>query len=218
MLFRFISGLLVFSLCNTASLHAQKWYVNSMKSSIAMLDTAKTIKNLTRCAQIFERVTTASPRDWLPVYYNSLTLLKIAHLDLKKNKTTALKNLAKAEKLAYQSDSLKQSNSENKLLLAYVFLLKFYSESGDKIPGNKKLYEKFIGEAVALNANNPRCYLLKGEYILNDTLKIPANKKMSLKEFQSSSEKYKIFTPEKELYPNWGKKYVAEQIEFLSKK
>ena len=182
-----------------------------------MMDTAKTFQNLNRCAQLFERVSKACPGDWLPIYYNSLTLAKMTHLHLKKNDSSFLIDLGKAEKLARTADSLNPRNSENKLLMAYVFLLKIRLEGIDKKNYNEMSFKKLMTEAVSLNENNPRCYLVKGEYFLIDTLQFPSNKKNSLSEFESALKKYELFNPEKELFPNWGKKYVAEQIEFLSK-
>src|SRR3954463_6887131 len=74
---------LAFLIIVSASFSQSEKYQKGMQANIAMLDSAKTVQDLTAVSAAFERIGDAEKTQWLPYYYAGLSLAQIGWMDPK---------------------------------------------------------------------------------------------------------------------------------------
>ena len=93
--------------------------------------------------------------------------------------------------------------------------------------GSKRLIVTFIGcdtlralgKAQAINAENPRIYMIRGEFTLNMPEFYGGGAAKATPDIQKAAEKFETFKPASPLSPNWGKEHnaaVAKRIEVMA--
>lgn len=209
--------ILVFVL--TVSLHGQtRLYEEQMRKNLHALDIAKNKEDLKKTAIEFENIAEHEKKLWLPYYYAGVCNALIA-FECKGKEIEDWCN--KAERYANKADSLSKQNSEVYVLKSMIAAARILV---NKAKGQKygTLSAKYAVEAIKLNPENPRAYLLKARNVVNTPEAAGGGKKKSVTVFEQALEKYKTYKPESNLHPNWGKNDAEKELqqvkESLSKK
>ena len=185
-------------------------YVNIMKETIYMMDTAKTIKSLQQAANRFERIGNTMQNQWLPYYYCAYCYAQISHM--KKSDKMKDRNVDKAEELNCNADKISPDNSE--IYVMKGFILQSRMNIDPMVRGwlyNSKCLQMFE-KAKKLDPENPRSYLWHGVNLYNTPSFFGGGKDKALPLLEKAIEKYKMSHLQSPIYPNWGKQYAEEML------
>jgi len=150
--------LLVFS----ANAQNTDQYTGAMKEGLIMLDSAKTSADFLQTANYFERIAQAEQKQWLPQYYTSFCNLIGAALGKQPNDE---KDALYDKALAYagKASVIKPENSEIEVLNGYITFMKMAVDPQRRAFSMMPKANSFLEKAIALNPDNPRAYLVKGQ-------------------------------------------------------
>lgn len=177
-------------------------YMAVMERNVAMIDTATTTTTYSVANNTFERIASANPGEWLPVYYQAYCTVLMGM----KQETPALKDeyFDKAEVLINRADEISPENSEIVVVQSWINSMKISvdpSTRGQKLgPKAGMLTEK----ALQLNPENPRAHFLKGTSLFYMPANFGGGKDKALPVFQKALEKFKAAKPENSIVPHWG--------------
>lgn len=178
-------------------------FAAAMQKGMTTIDSAKTSDDYLNAANYFERIAAAEQKQWLPNYYVALGNLHAAMLG---NQPGEAKDAIydKAMTFIDKAEALMPNNSEIYALKAYVVFMKMsvspQARAMTMIPQSAALAEK----AIALNAENPRAYLVKGQQIFYTPEAFGGGKAKAKPILLLASEKFDNFKATG-LEPNWGK-------------
>ncbi len=201
-----VSLLLVLSL----EIFAQdEQYMEMMKETIVMMDTAKSIKSLQQAANQFERVGNAMQNQWLPFYYSAYCYVQISHLE--KSDQVKDMNADKAEELNIKADKISTDNSEIWVMKGFIMQAKMDIEPMTRgFKYNKECLEMFE-KAKKLDPENPRSYLWQGVDLYNTPAFMGGGKDRALPLLETAIKKFQTYQLQSAIHPDWGKEY-AEKI------
>jgi endonuclease YncB( thermonuclease family) len=74
-----------------------------------------------------------------------------------------------------------------------------------------------LENAIKLDPNNPRIYLVDGQYKMNVPEAFGGGKEVGKKLFTKSLELFKTFKPASEMHPSWGKEQAEKLLETVNK-
>src|SRR5258708_17406464 len=174
-------------------------YIQVMQKNIALLDSAKTIDELTSLAATFDRIGDAEKTKWLPFYYAALAQTWIgwnpATKDKDGNSAKINAYLAKAEAIEKNAElyAVENMSATQQMLLD---------------PQTRWMtYGKTAGEALQkgmqADPNNPRLYYLQGMSLFGTPAQFGGGKDNAQPAFDKSLALYKSAQPQP-LYPTWG--------------
>lgn len=192
----------LFLITLTSFAQADKYTV-AIQKGITTTDSAKTAENFTDAANYFERIATAEQKEWLPNYYAAFNYLNSAMVGTQSGETKdAIYD--KAMVFADKADVLMPNNSEVHALKAYIVFMKMavspQARAMTMIPQSAALTEK----AIALNPENPRAYLMKGQQLFYTPEAFGGGKAKAKPVLMVAAEKFDNFKAVG-LAPNWGK-------------
>lgn len=175
----------------------------AMQKGLTQLDSAKTSADYTNAANYFERIATAEKQQWLAQYYTSFCNLHIA-LTGQQDEETKDALYDKAMEFADKADGLMPNNSEIYALKAYITFMKMavapQARAMSMIPKANALADK----AIALDATNPRAYLMKGQNLFYTPEMFGGGKDKAQPILLTAKEKFATATVAG-LLPKWGK-------------
>jgi len=178
-------------------------YTIAIQKGITIIDSAKTAENFTDAANYFERIATAEQKEWLPNYYAAFNHLNSALVGTQ-NSEAKDAIYDKAMVFADKADVLMPNHSEVYALKAYIVFMKMavspQARAMTMIPQSAALTEK----AIALNPENPRAYLMKGQQLFYTPEAFGGGKAKAKPVLMVAAEKFDNFKAVG-LAPNWGK-------------
>jgi len=178
-------------------------FTAAMQKGVTTIDSAKTSDDFLNAANYFERIAAAEQKQWLPNYYVALGNLHAAMLG---SQTGEVKDeiYDKAMSFIDKAEVLMPNNSEVYALKAYIVFMKMavspQARAMTMIPQSAAFAEK----AIALNAENPRAYLVKGQQLFYTPEAFGGGKAKAKPILLLASEKFDNFKATG-LEPNWGK-------------
>ena len=166
-------------------------------------------ENWTEAEQMFERIATAEPNEWLPNYYiaqmNSLKTWNETDPKIVKAQ------LDKAQDYLNSAMSLVNDNPDLLVLQAQIYTnwiafdgMTYGMKYSAKV---SELYDK----AYKLAPENPMVVLGRAEWNMGTAKYFGKDTKPFCKDVQKSIELFAEFKPESKFHPNWGKER-AEQV------
>ena len=199
--------ILFFSIC-LLKVQAQSGnYSKNLEAAVQLFDKSQTKESYELVFSKMEELSKQAPKEWLPAYYASLMKARMA---LKKMGTAdaladeAIKWLLVTKSL-HNSDevlSLESLVYSSKMSISPVFRWKTYETK----------INKPLEQAMVLNKNNPRPYILKA----NILSKMPALFGGGCKDAKPLIQKAKlILDAQKEEFttmPHWGRPLLAELV------
>jgi len=192
----------------TLSLHAQNKYETAMQSGFTKIKESKTADDMTAVASFFERVGDAEKTQWLPYYYAARNYTIAAFMNPTSDKD---KTAEKVKELIAKAEAIEKDNAEIFCLKQQVAVMQLAVDPMSRWQSYGAIAAEAIAKAKAIDPNNPRPYLLEGQYLMNVPEAFGGGKSVAKKLFEKSVELFVNFKPASSLHPSWGKEQ-AEQL------
>jgi tetratricopeptide (TPR) repeat protein len=196
---------LVFSA--TSMVQAQNRYTQGMDKAFALWQENKIVE----ASNLFERIATAEPDNWLPYYYVAQvnTLASFGEKDLQKLSV-------KLEKAKEFLDVAKAISPDNPELLIQEALINTAWISFDGATYGMTLSQKNVqlyNRAMELAPNNPRVILSKAEWDMGTARYFGKDTAPYCKDVEKALELFATFNSEIPYYPSWGKERAQQVLE-----
>lgn len=210
--------LLIISLFEFSVIAEDAKYVKAMEKNIALINSdneGKVPNALQDAYNGFERVASANPKEWLPLYYQAFCELMIGMKQTDKIKKDEY--FDKAEALINQADSLQPDHSEIYVMKSFVTSMKI---SVDPQTRGQQLGMKsnmLLGKAVQLDPENPRAYFLKGQGLLYTPAQWGGGKEKAIPVLEMALDKFLKFKPANTIMPDWGETRCRMALEEAKK-
>ena len=209
---------LVISLVGLSVVAQDAKYIKAMEKNIAMINpsNAEENPNVFRDAYNgFERIASANPKEWLPLYYQAYCelLMGIMHTENAKKD----EHFDKAEALINQADALQPDHSEIYVMKSFVTSMKI---SVDPQSRGQQLGMKSgmqLGKAIQFDPENPRSYFLKGQGLLYTPAQWGGGKDKALPVLEMAMSKFATFKTVNSIMPDWGEARCRKALEDAKK-
>jgi len=207
--------LCLFSLITVVVYGQDAKYIKAMEKNVAMLDTATVTSTFQNASNAFERIAGSNQKEWLPLYYQSYSLVMVGIMQEENSKKDEYYD--RAEQLINQADALSPDNSEIAVMQSFVTGMQV---SVDPMTRGQKLGMKsgmLIEKAIKLDSENPRAYLMKGTGLMYRPAQYGGGKDKALPVLEEAVAKFKAFKPVNSIMPHWGEKRAIEVLEQCKK-
>jgi len=197
--------ILALMLLGTTFINAQDRYSKGMEKAFELWQNQKT----TEASNMFERIATAEPDEWLPYYYVSQinTVISFGERDEKK----LSKQLEKAQEFLDVAKAISPNNPEilvQEALINTAWVAFDGATYGMTLsPKIEQLYQK----ALEIAPNNPRVVFSKAEWDMGSARYFGKDITPYCKDVERALELFATFKSETPFYPSWGKER-AEQV------
>jgi hypothetical protein len=198
----------------TAATFAQtEKYIKAMESKVALIDSTRGTdawKNLTAS---FERIADAEKTQWLAYYYAALGHIMTGYSYTEGNTTGGMADKTDpeadlAETMLNKAIGLSKENSETWVLKKMIATLRMMADPMSRYMTYGPAAAEALEKAKAMDANNPRTYLLEGQDKFFTPEQFGGSKEQAKILFEDSKKKYESFKPESSIHPTWGKSQV----------
>lgn len=186
---------------------AQDRYTQGMDKAFALWQENKIVE----ASNLFERIATAEPDNWLPYYYVSQvnTFASFGEKDLQKLSV-------KLEKAKEFLDVAKAISPDNPELLIQEALINTAWIAFDGATYGMTLSQKNVqlyNRAMELAPNNPRVILSKAEWDMGTARYFGKDTAPYCKDVEKALELFATFNSEIPYYPSWGKERAQQVLE-----
>ena len=171
--------------------------------------------NPLEASNLFERIATAEPDNWLPSYYAAQINIVSSFGEQDKEKLTA--QLGKAQELLDISKSISNNNPE---ILVMEALLNTAWVAYDGATFGMTLSGKITAlyaQAEELSPNNPRVILNKAEWAMGSARFFGQDTAPFCADVEKALELFANFKPETAFHPKWGKNRAEQILESCKK-
>ncbi len=216
---KFIVLIIALTLLTVKNFAQNEKFLMALGKSLGQFQAAKTAEDYTNTANAFARIANAEPNEWLPKYYAAHCRL-LAGYELTKTDMAGAQELAKTALVEIQAaEKLAPMETELMVLEAFAYQLQLIENpmANGQIY-TPKIYQA-LGKAQAINADNPRIYMVRGEFTLNMPEFYGGGAAKATPDIQKAAEKFETFKPASPFSPNWGKEHnagVAKRIEVMA--
>ena len=191
--------------------YGQSIFRTELAKGIALVDTAKSLSGYEAAQSIFERLAKEHPKEWLAAYYAAYSA-NLSGIKSKADPEHRDEIFDKAMGYLAKADSLHPKSSEIYALKAYVVFMQMAvyptKRAMEMIPQSNALLEK----AIALDPENPRAYLLKGQTSFYIPEMFGGSREEAKKSLLMAKEKFASSANSDKLQPSWGKERCAELL------
>lgn len=153
-------------------------------------------------ANMFERIATAEPDNWLPPYY--VAQINVINSFTEKDPAKLKAQLGKAQDFINDATAISKENPEILVLQAqwYTVWIVFDGQQYGMTysPKASELYNK----ALALAPDNPRVILSKAEWDMGSAKFFGQSLEPYCKDIQRAIDLFATFKPAEEFYPTYG--------------
>lgn len=162
-------------------------------------------------ANQFERIASAEPKEWLPRYYAGLEYVFLGFTgktEAEKDKylDQADANLKAAEAIVASAN--RPDNDELAVLKAYIAQARMVVDPANRWQQYGPPFQAGLEKAKALNANNPRIYVLEGTSLMYTPEQFGGGPGAACPVLKQAVEKFATFKPVSDLHPMWGKENI----------
>jgi hypothetical protein len=190
----------------TGNIKAQTNYEKGMEKAFMLWET-----NAIEASQLFERIASAEPDNWLPPYYAAETLILDGFTKL--NDMNVLeKQLNQAQTFLNNATAISKSNPEIMVMQALLYTVYVASDGATYGMMYAGKIMALYNQAEKLAPNNPRVVLSKADWELGGARYFGQDTKPFCKEVERSLELFATFKPDSQFAPNWGKERAEEVL------
>lgn len=184
-------------------------YEKLLKKNIEFLDAGRDEKAFENILKRFERLKDNAPKEWLPLYYAAYCKIRLAGWNKDEQfLDEAVSYLKKANEL--------NNSAESHALIARVYMSKIELNISNA-PKFTAIVKTSLKEAVELEKNNPRVFLIYGRYYYYFPKFVGGDKEKAMKLFKKAKTlfdiEYERNQKEETVLPHWGRKLNAWHIE-----
>lgn len=190
-------------------------YQEAMRKQVNNFRTAKGATAFQKTADGFLQIAQAEKKDWLSYYYAGLCQVLVA-FEKDKSEIDALCN--KADNYARKADSLSKNNSEVLVLKSMIAAARIMVDEKKRAQKYGSQSSRYANDAIKLNPENPRAYLLKARNLIHTPEKLGGGAQKAKAALEKAIEKEKNFKPETALHPDWGKEEMEKEMKKLTNK
>jgi hypothetical protein len=201
--------LMAVTLFVTLGLNAQTKYESAMQNGLAKMKESKTADEMNATASFFERVADAEKTQWLPYYYAARNYTIAAFMNPAADKD---KTAEKVNALIAKAEAIEKSNAEIFCLKQQVAVMQLTVDPMSRWQSYGAIASEAIAKAKAIEPNNPRPYLLEGQYLMNVPEAFGGGKAVAKKLFEKSVELFGNYKPVSALHPSWGKEQAGQLL------
>jgi hypothetical protein len=187
---------------------AQTKYEAGMGKAFEQMKAVKTAEDMGATAAFFERIADAEKEKWLPYYYAAYCNYLTGWMNPNADKDAIGE---KSKSLIVKAEVLEKNNSELFVLRQMVAVQQLTVDPMSRYQAYGKQANEALESAMQADPNNPRIYLVDGQYKMNVPEAFGGGKEVGKKLFTKALELYKTFKPVSEMHPSWG----ADQAEKL---
>lgn len=189
----------------------------AMGKTLGQFQAAKTADDYKNTANAFARIANAEPSEWLPKYYAANCRL-LAGYELSNSNMTEAQELAKTALTEIQA-AQKLAPMETELMVLEAFTYQLQLIENPMTNGQKytPMIYATLAKAEAINVENPRIYMVKGEFTLNMPEFYGGGVAKATPDIQKAIEKFETFKPASPFHPNWGKEHTKSLLKRLEK-
>ncbi len=200
---------MAFALFATLGLNAQSKYESAMQNGLSKMKESKTPDEMSAVASFFERVGDAEKNQWLPYYYAARNYTIAAFMNPASDKD---KVAEKVNELITKAEAIENNNAEIFCLKQQVAVIQLVVDPMSRWQSYGAIAAEAIAKAKVIDPNNPRPYLLEGQYLMNVPEAFGGGKAVAKKLFEKSVELFENFKPASALHPSWGKEQAAQLL------
>ena len=166
-------------------------------------------------ANRFERIAGAETTQWLPRYYAGLTYSYLGYMA----PTAADKDkfLDKAAEWSKQAAVLSPKNDEICVLNAQIAQARLVVDPMNRWQEYGPAAQSELDKAVAINADNPRIYVLQGSSLYYTPAQFGGGPKVACPLLTKATQKFATFKPASALSPTWGQTTIEPLMAECSK-
>ncbi|MEP5611585.1 MAG: hypothetical protein ABJP45_05015 [Cyclobacteriaceae bacterium] len=202
-------SLLVLVYCSSS----QNLNDNKLATAIQTFQDAADMNGMSEAIRLFKKVSDENPNQWISNYWTAFAYSQIGRLS---DNPSAYYDSAQfyMDRVMMIKDQSKAQQSDNQVLQSLVYSLYAGASwsKGDRENGMKysSLDSEALKQALVLNRDNPRVYLISGTSLISDGLRngdtgyLLAGSQM----LEIARAKYEANKPSSELYPDWGKGWI----------
>lgn len=194
--------LVIISMFFAGMVAAQSKYEGAMATGLEQMKASKTAEEMTAASGFFERIGEAEKDKWLPYYYAAWANYITAWMNPKADKD---KVAEKSNELITKAEALEPNNSELFCLRQMTATLQMLVDPMSRWQSYGTQANNAIENAIKTDPNNPRCYYLKGQSLMNTPEAFGGGKAVAKKLFEKAVELYQNYQPASPLHPTWGK-------------
>lgn len=201
--------LIIISMFFCGIVSAQSKYEAAMASGLEQLKAAKSADDMSTTSAFFERVGDAEKDKWLPYYYAAYSNYLIGWMNPKADKD---KVAEKSNDLITKAEAIEPNNTELFCLRQMTATLQMVVDPMSRWQTYGTQASNAIENAIKADPNNPRCYYLKGQNLMNTPEAFGGGKAVAKKLFEKAVALYDTFKPASPFHPNWGKEQTDKLL------
>ena len=201
----FLASFMVMISVSTLSGQSEK-YVQAMQQNLEKMAIAKSVEDWQQVANLFERISAAEEKEWLPIYYQSFCHMMLATQQMQeKEMESCMKHLDQAQAALDQAQT-KTEEPQSEILALQGFI--YQGRIWENFQANGPIYSpkshEALDKAIALDPENPRSYYLKGQNVLHTPVFFGGGGTAALPLLEKAAEKFASFESKSPLHPSWG--------------
>lgn len=194
-----------------------KQYLSMMEKTIAQMDTARSVDDFQKIANVFERISNAEQKEWLPNYYFALCQIYMAGLSMEGgNPENMTAYIDQAQKATEHCMTIAPEESEVYALQGYVYTARIWSDPVLGGPKFSPLANEAYGKAIALDTENPRAYFLRGQHVFHTPEFWGGGPKKAKDDLEVADKYFKETAQVSSIHPKWGARnnsYLLSKIQ-----
>ncbi|MEA5460862.1 hypothetical protein VB796_17515 [Arcicella sp. LKC2W] len=200
--------LILFLGCFQTNAQVKERYLNEMQKNVSVLDTTSKKADYEKLMHNFERIAKVEKSEWLPNYYIAFCATLLAGREKDNNLSEELTDKAEAH-LAI-ADSLSPNNSEIFVMKAQIAFTEIKVDVMERGMKNTMQASRYLSQALQLDNQNPRAYIMLGMGKFSMPEQVGGNKKAACELF-NQAEMLLNKAPKAGIVPHWG----AEELKSM---
>ncbi|WP_026450152.1 hypothetical protein [Aequorivita capsosiphonis] len=154
-------------------------------------------------ANIFERIATAEPDNWLPPYY--VAQINVVNSFTEKDGTKLKAQLEKAQDFINDATAISKENPDLLVLQAQLYTAWIVYDGQQYGMAYSAKASELYNRALALAPENPRMIFAKAQWDIGSAQYFGGSIDSYCKDIQRAIDLFATFKPEGEFYPTFGK-------------
>ncbi|AXG70506.1 hypothetical protein KORDIASMS9_02746 [Kordia sp. SMS9] len=185
---------------------AQTKYEKGMEKAFSLLKEKKTVEAI----NLFERISSASPTEWLPSYYAAR--INVVNSFAIKDKSKLAQQLEKAQTLIDHASSISPNNPEIMVVQALLYTVWVAYDGATYGMQYAPKVSEIYAKAYAIDKNNPRVVLSKTEWDMGSARYFGKDTTPYCKELERAKALFETTTKKDDFSPNWGKERAEKLV------
>ena len=204
---RIVSVILFFSFCQIKVQAQSVSYSKNLEAAVQLFDKSQTKDNYELVYSKMEELSKQAPSEWLPAYYASIVKARMA-----------LKKMGNADALADQAiqwlhyAKSKHNSDEVLCLESLAYTAKMSVSPVFRWKTYEARINKPLEQAMVLNKNNPRSYILKANILLKMPALFGGGCSATIPMIQKAKLILDVQKDEFTTMPHWGRPLLAELV------